>query len=230
MYGAPPVPKAPTEQEIAAEMREILGPHMHIRRFSKGELLWRQGDAAGLFVSIRKGRVKMYRRLPAGGTVTLFIFMPGDVLGCVPLLTGGPAPSGAEALDAVEADVIPRSVFERLLVSEAALAADLVGLLSRRLRDACDVIESLSTPGANRRLAAALLALVPEGHAAGTPLLLDLPVAAHEFAGALGMAPETLSRAISDLAESAVLRRAPGRRLEVLDLAGLEAAVRAPLE
>lgn len=215
------------EQEIAAELREILQPHMHARHFSKGEILWREGDRSGLLVALRTGRVKAYRRLPTGGTVTLFIFMPGDVFGCLPMLDDDPQGASALALENVEADVMPRSVFHTVLAAEPALARELVGLLSRRLREACDVIEALSTPGARRRLAAALIGLVPETDVEEA-LLLQLPVSAHEFAGALGMAPETFSRAVSDLAAEGIIRRVNPGQLEVVDMAALEDVVRSP--
>ncbi len=223
----PPRVELLREQAIAGEIREILQPHMHVRRFAKGEILWREGDRPGLLVALRKGRVKVYRPLPAHSTVTLFIFMPGDVFGCLPLLDDGPQAASALALDDVEADVMPRSVFQALLAEDSALAREIVALLSRRLREACDVIESLSTPGAGRRVANALLGMIPESETARSAVRLSLPVSAQEFAGALGMAPETLSRAISELAGEGFIRRAEPGSFDILDVTGLERFVRA---
>jgi CRP-like cAMP-binding protein len=223
--GAPAEPPRPWD-EIGIRLREHLAGHLRVRHFAKGEVLWREGEAAGLFVSLRSGRVRLYRTLPTGGPVTLFIFMPGDVFGFLPFLDGGPNPASAEALEPAEADVVTRSVFQRVLVADPTLAPKLVTVLGHCLRQAFDVIQSVSTPGAHSRLASALLAMVPEGHTPGTRLRLDLPVSAHELAGALGMAPETLSRAISSLVDKKILRRVRPGRLEVLDLPGLEEAVR----
>ncbi|MEJ2187125.1 MAG: Crp/Fnr family transcriptional regulator [Gemmatimonadota bacterium] len=222
----PPRVELLREQAIAGEIREILQPHMHVRRFAKGEILWREGDRPGLLVALRKGRVKVYRPLPTGGTVTLFLFLPGDVFGCLPLLDDGPQAASALALDALEADVMPRSVFQRVMADDRSLAQELVALLSRRLREACDVIESLSTPGACRRVASALLGMIPDPHTSSSAVRLQLPVSAQEFAGALGMAPETLSRAISDLADEGMIRRGDHGQLDVLDMAALEHFVR----
>lgn len=218
------------EREIAKQLRERLAPHMHVRRFSKGELLWREGEATGLLVSLRSGRVRTYRALHTGGEVTLFIFMPGDVFGFLPFLDGGPNPASAEALEEAEADVVPRFVFHQVLGTDPTLAPELLTLVGRCLRSAFDVIQSVSTPGARARLASALLALVPETRTPGSPVRLDLPVTAQEFAGALGMAPETLSRAISGLVEKGIIRRIRPGHLEVLDLERLERAVRTPLD
>lgn len=212
--------------EMGARLKERLAPHMNVRHFSKGEQLWKEGEPSGLLVALRSGRVRTHRTLPTGGSVTLFIFRPGDVFGFLPFLDGGPNPASAEALEAVEADVMPRSVFQQVLAADPTFATELVTQLGRCLRQAFDVIQSVSTPGAHSRLASALLALVPESHTAGRRLRLDLPASAHEFAGALGMAPETLSRAISSLVRRGLIRRVRPGRLEVLDLAGLERVMR----
>jgi len=132
----------------------------------------------------------------------------------------------SQAMDAVEAEVMPRSVFHQVLAAQPALALELITLLGRRLRDTFDVIQAVSTPGARSRLASALLALVPDAYLAGPRPRVELPVSSHEFAGALGMAPETLSRALSELVGQGLVRRIRSGRLELLDLAGLERAAR----
>ena len=214
------------EQDFGGELRRLLGSHMHVRRFTRGQLLWREGETAGLLVALRTGRVKLYRLLPAGRSVTLFIFVPGDVFGFLPFLDGGAYPAFAQAMEPVEAEVMARSTFEQVLRAEPGLALEFVTLIGRRLREAFDVIQSVSTPGARSRLASALVALVPE-----TPTLdgrphVELPVASHEYAHALGMEPETLSRALSGLVKQGILRRVRPRRLEVLDLPALERVAR----
>jgi CRP-like cAMP-binding protein len=214
------------EHEMAAPLRRLLGGHMNTRHFSRGQLLWREGETTGLLVALRTGRVKIYRVLPTGRSVTVFICRPGDVIGFLPFLDGEPYPANAQAMDAVEAEVMPRSVFHQVLAAEPTLALEMIALLGRRLREAMDTIQSVSTPGARGRLASALLALLPETRSPGDRLRLDLPVSAHEYADVLGMAAETLSRAISDLAAQGLIRRVRPGRLEVLDLPGLERAAR----
>ncbi|MCG6955414.1 MAG: Crp/Fnr family transcriptional regulator [Gemmatimonadetes bacterium] len=217
------------DQELGAHLWKMLGDRMHLRRFGKGECLWREGESPGLLVAIRKGRVKTFRQLPTGGTVTVFIFTPGDVFGLLPLLDGGPYPGSAVAMEPVEAEVMPRSAFHRLLDCEPELAFQVVALLGHRLRQAFDVIRSVSTPGATSRVAAALLALVPEDRLGSAPPRIRLPATAQEFAGALGIAPETLSRAISTLAKEKIVRRLRPGRFEILDPGALERAARTPL-
>ncbi len=218
-----------SEPAFAAQLHQLLAAHMHTRRFVRGELLWREGETTGLLVALRVGRVKIYRLLPNGRSVTLFLFGPGDVFGFLPFLDGGAYPAYAQAMEPVEAEVMPRAVFQRVLVAEPSLAVQLVTVLGQRLRDAFDVIQSVSTPGAQSRVAAALLGLLSDEGPAGDRQQLPLPMSAHEFADALGMAPETFSRAITDLAAQGLIRRVRPGQFELCDLAGLERAARTPL-
>ena len=215
--------------DLGRQVREVLRSHLQLRRFAKGSLLWREGETTGMLVAVRTGRVKIYRLLPTGRSVTLFLFAPGDVFGFLPFIDGGPYPAYAQAIEEVEAEVMARSTLLQALRAEPDLAAPLLSLLGKRLRDAFDLVESLSTPGARARVASALLALVPES--APEPsgqVVVKLPVAAHEFAGALGLAPETLSRALTGLAEERLLERAGAGRYRLLDLPALESAAQAP--
>ena len=213
------------EPDIGTGLHQLLVAHMHVRRFGRGELLWREGETSGLLVALRSGHVKIFRLLPTGRMVTLFLFGPGDVFGFLPFLDGGPYPAYAQATEPVEAEVMPRSVFQRVLAAEPPLAMQLVTLLGRRLREAFDVIQTVSIPGAQSRVASALLGLLSDD-GASSDARLQLPMTSHDFAEALGMAPETFSRAISDLVAQGLLRRAGAGQFDVLDVPGLERATR----
>jgi CRP-like cAMP-binding protein len=215
--------------DLGRQVRDLLRPHFQVRRFAKGSLLWREGETTGMLVAVKTGRVKVYRLLPTGRSVTLFLFAAGDVFGFMPFIDGGPYPAYAQAIEAVEADVMARATLLQALRAEPGLAAPLLSLLGKRLRDAFDLIQSLSTPGARARVAAALLALVPDASPEPSgQVVVKLPVTAHEFAGALGLAPETFSRALTGLAEERLLERAGAGRYRLLDIATLEDAAQAP--
>ena len=205
-------------------VRDLLRAHLQVRRFPRGGLLWREGETTGMLVAIRTGRVKVYRLLPTGRAVTLYLFAPGDVFGFMPFVDGGPYPAYAQAIEDVEAEVMARSTLLQALRAEPELGVRLLSLLGQRLREAFELIQSLSTPGARARVAAALLALVPEGGKPAGPVEIKLPVTAHEFAGALGLAPETLSRALTSLADERLLERVGAGRFRLLDLSALRVA------
>ncbi len=212
----------PQLQDLARETFELLKPHLNIRHFRKGNLLWREGDTTGMLVSLRSGRVKIYRLLPTGRDATLFLFGPGDLFGFLPFLDGQGYPAYAQAMEDVEADVMARSTLLQVLRSEPELAIKLVGLLGVRLRAAFDLVGSLSIPTARVRVALALHAMVPSPSTGRATI--RLPVSNHEFAAALGLVPETFSRALTHLVQDGVLERTGDGRYRVLDPDGLQKA------
>ena len=212
--------------DLPARARAVLGPWFRERQFSIGDLLWREGETIGLLVAIRSGHVKIYRLLPTGRTVTLFILGPGDVFGFLPFLDGEPYPAYAQAVDEVTADVMPRAALLEAVRSHPDVAMTLFSLLGRNLREALDRIENHSTPGVLSRVASAILALMPPDTPSDTTVLVELPVSALEFAAAIGVSPETLSRSVSKLAADGVVHRLGPRRLQVLDASALSRAAR----
>jgi len=177
-----------------------------------------------MLVALKKGRVKVYRLLPTGREVTLYIFGPGDLFGFLPFLDGQAYPAYAQAMENVEADVMARATLLQVLRSEPELAVTLIGLLGRRLRASFDLIRSLSTPGARARVAHALLNIVPPRGATTARGVIRLPVSAHEFAGAIGIVPETFSRALTSLVQEGILERIGSGRYRILDLEELKRA------
>jgi CRP-like cAMP-binding protein len=207
---------------VEVQARDLLRPYLRERRFPAGSLLWREGETSGLLVALDAGRVKIYRLLPTGRAVTVFIFGPGDVFGFLPFLDGEPYPAYAQALDDVEAQVMSRADLVAAVRADPQVAVMLIALVGRRLRDAMQRIESASSPGVLPRVASALVALLPDPHdRARAGGIIRLPVSGAEFAGAIGITPETLSRSLTRLVAARVLHRLGPGRFQVLDLDGL---------
>jgi len=219
---------SPLQPAPAALLRSALGPHLRPRRFAPGEMLWSEGDTTGFLVALEGGRVRVYRRLSNERSVTLYVFGPGDVFGFLPLIDGEPYPACAEALDDVEAQVLTRTQLEMAAREDPRVALTLLSVLGRRLREAFAAIERLATPGGVPRVAASLAAMLAQGAGGPTPVLA-LPVSSAEFARALGLTPETLSRAVGRLVRAGVLRKLGRGRFQVLDPAALRRAAAAPL-
>ena len=222
--GAPP--DAPAPSEVTGEALAALRPYLRRRRFGAGVVLWQEGAAAGLVVSLERGRVAIYRALANGKEVVLYVFGPREVFGFLPFLDGGPYPASARAVEPVEALVMTRAELLEALRRSPQLALPLFGFLGRRLRDAFGQIERLSVRSALPRVAAMLAALLPPQVAPGGLTVVTLPLPAGELARTAGLTPESLSRAVTELVARGVLRRLGPRRLQVLDPAALRAAGR----
>ncbi len=206
----------PSLEGDAAEALALLAPYFRTRRFPAGTVLWHASDPASLVVAVDEGRVKVYRTLASGNTATLYVFGPGELFGFLPFLDGRPYPATAEAVDDVRARTMSRNGLLRALQDNPMVALPLFSFLGRRLRDAFDRIELLSARGALARVAAALAGLLPHGEVGATTIVL-LPLPSGEFAKALGITPESFSRAVTDLREAGVIHRLGRGRFQIVD-------------
>jgi len=214
---------APAFPGDAGKALTMLAPYFRPRRFPAGSVLWRAGETPSMVVAIETGHIKVYRTLPGGNVAALYLFGPGELFGFLPFLDGRPYPATAEAIDDVRARTMSRDGLLPALRENPAVALPLFSFLGRRLREAFDRIELLSARGALPRVAAALAALLPED-SRETTTIMSLPVSSGEFARALGITPESFSRAVTDLVESGVIRRLGRGRFQVLNPRSLRAA------
>ena len=202
--------------DVASEARRLLAPWFRRRQFERDSFFWHEGDTTGMLVAVVSGHVKAFRTLPGGREVTVYLFGPGDVFGFLPFLDGDPYPLSTRAVDDVEADVLLREELLETVRENPDVAMALLALLGKRLREAFDRVAG-SSGGAIPRVAAALVSLIPADHERST-VVIELPVAGHEYAAALGITPESLSRAVSKLVEDGVVRRLGTRKLQVLSV------------
>ncbi len=211
----------PTERDdmcvVAQDALDVLVPHFRPRRFPAGTILWREGDPANLLVLVDKGRIKAFRDLPSGRSVTLLMFGPGQTFGFAPFFDGGGYPATAQALEEVDARVMERQDLLRALDSKRVVLT-LFSLFVRRLREAFHTIEQISHKGAIPRVAGALLALLTEAPSKEGFHFITLPTTAGVFAEAIGVVPETFSRVMTHLVKAGVLHRIDARHYQVLDV------------
>ncbi|NLH48971.1 MAG: Crp/Fnr family transcriptional regulator [Myxococcales bacterium] len=203
--------------DVANETKKLLEPYLSRKHFKAGQLLWREGETDGMLVALESGSVKIYRLLPDGKTVTLYIFGPGTVFGFMPFLDGGPYPAYAQALEDSEAQVMPRSLLLGVMKKDPDVAVVLLQHLARRLRGAFDQIERMSSKGTLPKVAAALASLLPDSDFSMGTTVIILPQSSREFAALIGITPESFSRNITDLVRKNILHRLGANRFQVLD-------------
>ncbi len=186
--------------------------------FSRGEVIFSEGDAASGFYVVMAGRVKIFKVSLEGKEQTLHLFGPGEPFGEVPVFTGGNFPAHAEALEESRVLFLPRDSFVDLIKRDPSLALNMLGVLSMRLRVFTHQIESLSLKEVPGRLAAYLLLLSGRDNDAEE---LRLDIAKGQLASLLGTIPETLSRILGKMSSQGIIE-VEGRLIRLLDRAALE--------
>lgn len=104
------------------------------RRHSAGALVFAEGDPGGQFSLLASGRLRVYRTLPGGHEITVFVLQPGASFGFLPLLDGGPFPVSVASMDASVSLVLERAAFQGFLRREPEFGLRLLEYLASRLR------------------------------------------------------------------------------------------------
>jgi CRP/FNR family transcriptional regulator len=215
-------PRANPVEGLAQDLVGLLEPFLVRKRFRSGTCLWHEGDPAQRCIIIDRGRIMAYRQLPSGRTVPTCLRGPGEIVGFPPLFDGSGYPTTVQVLEDLEARVLERTDLLRA-VQDGPTALLMFKLFANRLREVFKVVEQVSHRSAVPRVASALLALAPEPPPKGGFTFVSLPLAAGTLATALGLAPETFSRAITQMTAEGILHRLSLRRFQILDLARLRA-------
>ena len=211
---------SPFFEGLSPEHRQVLVQNSRLLHHGPGEIIVRRTEAARGFYMVASGRVKVYRTSPEGREQTLYHFAPGEPFCLCALFEGREFLADASALEESDILFIPYENLERMGREIPAILFNLLFLLARRLKDAMDMVESLSTRTLGERLALYVSRLHAEAPDSQTPARITLPMTHRELAKIVGASKEALSRTFKSLAEKGFLL-VDGREIQVLDPAGL---------
>lgn len=192
------------------------------RSWERGEAVLVEGAPSSDVVLIESGLVKVTTESANGYTSVLAVRGPGELLGELSCLDGGPRSATATALGAVHGTVVPGERFRRLLAAHGELALAVLRSVTVRLRDSDRLRAEHGAYPAGVRVARVLWEMASRHgvEAADPPGALAVRVTQQELAGAAGTSRESLVRALAELAAEGLIVRSRGRTL-VVDLAGL---------
>jgi CRP/FNR family transcriptional regulator len=213
--------QVPLFRELAPEDLRALAAEARVRRLSKGEPLFLEGEPVrGLFV-VGKGLIKVYKLDPEGRKqVVLHVEGPGRFLAEVALFLERPTyPASAEALEESEVLALPKERFFQLLEERPQLARSLIRYLARRQERLLHLLDRPVFHEVRERLCEFLLErLAEEGQGFRLPTNPEL-------AALLGTVPEAVSRNLGELYRRGLIRLV-GRQVEVPDPGALESLVK----
>ena len=191
------------------------------RRFARGRALMHEHQGADEVLLVRSGHVKIYTATAAGREVVLAIRGPGELLGELAALDDRPRSASVVALEDVEALVLSAAAFRSFLTSHAAAAMAMLGMLTRRLRDADAKRAGFSSKTTLGRVAERLLELADRfGVPDGDCVRIELRLSQEELAGWTGASLESVGRSLATM-RSLHWVETGRREIRVLDIEAL---------
>lgn len=192
------------------------------RVYSKGELLFVEGQAARGVYLLCQGRVKLSACSGGARALITDITQPGDVLGLSAAISGKPYEATAEALEPCRLIFVRRDDFLRLLDEHAAAWTHVSRLLCRSYRAVHRqaVILGLS-PSAAGKLASVLLERrAHNDRRSGRDA--DVALTHEELGQIIGSSRETVTRLLNDFKRKRIVE-VSGATIRVRDRLALEA-------
>lgn len=206
------------------EVRQLDGIIQRPPTLARGEDLYRPGDPFTGIHIVRAGAAKTYDRDSNGDPVVTGFFLPGEEVG-LEAITTWRHPEGAKAADTTSLCIVPFDRFRALAMQTPALFERFMEIFSQEFKTSKRLLRVFGRRTGRERVAALLLSLSERFARRGlSARQLHLPMTRADMADYLGLAPETLSRIITQFEIQGVLH-ASGNDFDLEDLPALRSLV-----
>jgi len=192
------------------------------RRFSPGQVIFREGDESDTCYIVAAGHARALREHSDGRTIALARFGPGDIFGELAMFDDERRSATVEAMDDLQAFAVMSADMRRLMREHPDIAVKLVTALGRRLRAANERLARQSFQTVQSRVASVLTGLVEQAQnegAAESDVLVTATQA--ELAQLAGSSRESASRFLAVLERAGIVSQGRGR-LTVHDPSALQ--------
>ncbi len=193
--------KAPLFRSLDEAQLARVGVLIEIRELEAGQVLFVAGEPCTGFFFVLEGAVQLLRPGEDGAETALNLVRPGQTFAEAALFSGGAFPATARGLERSLLAKVPRAPFLALLRSDAELCLRMLESLAAWHHRLTFQVQALRAQDAGGRLRAWLAEEVRR--APDREILLRVPKKV--LAAQLGMAPETFSRQLRQLADAGLV-------------------------
>lgn len=191
------------------------------KNFTRNEMIFLEGDPFTGFYVLLQGAVKVYRLFSDGSEAVLHLLKPYKSFAETPLFTGtGVYPACAQATEDSIVFYVPKSDFKNLMKEHPSLSMKISEALASRLMELNTKIGQLSVDVESRLARFMLGEITSNGSIGRTEPVFALPCSKKDLAAQLGIAVETLSRALRKLKDQKVIRES-SKKIFVIDITRL---------
>lgn len=192
-----------------------------VQNFPDATVLFHQGERPDFLHILIAGKVGLLG-VGADGRETVVEFIePVDAFILAAVLTDAPYLMSAKVIDRARILLVPAAALRAQVEGNAGLATTMLASMAKHYRMLVRQIKDLKLRSSTQRLGCYLLALA---HQTDSGTSITLPVDKRLIAARLGMTPENLSRAFSNLRQVGV--RTTGQHVVIENIEGMRALCR----
>lgn len=207
----------PLFSDIGRPELERLAQGCQLRRFERGEMVFRMGEPCDAFHVVVTGQVKLFGLSAAGHEKVIELIGPGGSFAEALMFLSRPCMVNAQALADALLLTVQRAAVVDELQRDSRFAMRMLAGLSRRLHGLVHDVQAYALQSGMQRVIGYLLRDHDgDGTAPDEVLTVSLPVSKATVASRLSLTPEYFSRVLREL-EDAGLIEVDKRHIRILD-------------
>lgn len=205
----PLIREFPVFSKLDDAQLDRLVEHAEIMDFPKKSLFFSEDNTAQGMHVLLEGQVKLFKIAEDGKEQTIFVFGPGEPFCLCSTFSDGKLPANLGALEDSRVLYVTPTELEAMVREDPSIHLTMMRVMARRLKEAMDMIDSLSLKQVPSRLMAYFESRQSEGR-------VELDLSYRELSKIIGITPEALSRTLKRMAEDGLISVA-GNTIFLLD-------------
>ncbi|MEA2641023.1 MAG: family transcriptional regulator, cyclic receptor protein [Chloroflexota bacterium] len=204
--------------DLSLEIVEQLAAASQISTYRRGDVLMSCGEPGETLHIVVAGKVKVIVPADTGDVAVVAILGPGDFVGELSMIDGGPRSATIEAIDSVRTIVVARPAFQKTMRAYPALMERLLRILAGRLRQTTLLATDLAFLDLRGQVAKRLLDLAAQYGRRTTDgaIEISLPLTQVDLAAMIGGTRESVNKQLSWFEQNGAIERR-GRQIYVRD-------------
>ncbi len=207
--------QCPLFQTISDEALSEVAETCIVRGLNKGEYLFREGESARGFYVVQTGAINVHRLTPDGKEQVIHVFRPFSSFAEIALASEARFPAEAVAIQPSQVLLVQRQPLREMIQRNPDIAFHIISSMSLHFRHLVQLLEDQKFKDIESRLANWLLRQAEPAHAPES-MTVTLDISKRLLANQLGVAGETLSRALARFRDSEWIQ-VDGPRIQLLD-------------
>lgn len=204
------------------ELVEIVNKIDH-KEFSKGDVIFTEGNIANTLYFINEGKIKLYKYTKDGKEQILHILSEGDFFGELELIKPSKYGFNSKAIEDAKICTLTKEEMKDIMMKNPEIGIKVLETVGERLSKVENLVQNLATNDVDSRMAYLIIELMEKyGENVEGNISVKLPISREDMASYIGVTRETISRKLKKLEDENLIKIIGTKTIIIIDEEGLK--------
>lgn len=217
--------KVPMFENLEINEFEEIAKNINHKKYSKGDIIFSEGDKAGTLYFISEGKIKLYKYNREGKEQIVYMMADGDFFGELDLLKNSEYTLNAKVIEDCKICTLSKGEMKNIILKNPKIAIKLLESVSNRLSEAENLAKNLSNNDVDARMANLLVTFMnkfgSKDEKSGNTII-KLPFSREDMANYIGVTRETISRKLKKFENEHLINMIGPKIIIIIDEEGLK--------